>query len=276
MDMRTPPLAVLPAATAPAASPCRGEVWLVGTGPGDPELLTLRALRLMQQADVVLYDALVSPEILALLPERVERCFVGKRRHCHALRQEDLNDRLVALARAGRRVLRLKGGDPFVFGRGGEEAQALAAEGVPFQVVPGISAGLGATAYAGIPLTHRAHAQSCTFVAGHLKDGSMELDWPALARPRQTLVVYMGLLGLPLLCRRLIEHGRDPRTPAAVIHRGTTADQQVRVGTLEDLPAQVARVGLGAPTLIVVGEVVSLRADLQAWLRGLPAATPTA
>lgn len=268
MDMSTvltlEPVAPLPPAPGAAAG---GEVWLVGTGPGDPELLTLRAHRLMQQADIVLYDALVSDEILALVPAQIERRFVGKRRNCHALRQEDLNLHLVELARRGLRVLRLKGGDPFVFGRGGEEVEVLAEAGVPFQVVPGITAALGATASAGIPLTHRGHAQSCTFVTGHLQDGSMELDWPALARPQQTLVVYMGLLGLPTLCRRLIEHGRDAQTPAAVIHRGTTAAQRVVCGVLADLPERVSQARLEAPTLIVVGEVVALRERLVDWLR---------
>jgi uroporphyrin-III C-methyltransferase/precorrin-2 dehydrogenase/sirohydrochlorin ferrochelatase len=255
-----------PLPAAPLEARC-GEVWLVGTGPGDPELLTLRAHRLMQQADIVLYDALVSDEILAMLPARTERLFVGKRRNCHALRQEDLNLRLVDLARRGLRVLRLKGGDPFVFGRGGEEVEVLAEAGVPFQVVPGITAALGATSYAGIPLTHRGYAQSCTFVTGHLQDGSIELDWPALARPQQTVVVYMGLLGLPTLCRRLVEHGRAPQTPAAVIHRGTTAAQRVVCGVLADLPERVHEARLEAPTLIVVGEVVALRERLVDWLR---------
>ena len=235
-----------------------GEVVLVGTGPGDPELLTVRAARLLQSADVVLYDNLVSAEILALLPLATERIYVGKQRRRHALAQEEINHRMVELARQGRQVLRLKGGDPFIFGRGGEELEYLAAAGVPFRVVPGITAAVGVAAAAGIPLTHRDHAQSCTFVTGHLQDGSMALDWPLLARPRQTVVVYMGLLGLPDLCARLIEHGRAASTPIAIIQQGTTPRQRVITGTLATLPALVAGAGLQAPTLIVVGEVVAL------------------
>lgn len=241
-----------------------GEVYVVGTGPGDPELLTLRALRLMQQAEVVLYDNLVSDEILALLPTEVQRIYVGKQRANHAMRQESINALMVDLARAGNRVLRLKGGDPFVFGRGGEEVEALAEAGVAFQVVPGITAALGASAYAGVPLTHRDHAQAVTFVTGHLKDGTMDLDFAALARPRQTVVIYMGLHGLPVLCERLIAHGRPAGTPAAVVQQATTARQRVVTGTLDTLPTLVAQAGLHAPTLIIVGEVVSLQRQL-AW-----------
>ena len=241
-----------------------GEVYVVGTGPGDPDLLTVRALRLMQHADVVLYDNLVSDEILALLPADVERIYVGKQRANHAMRQEAINQRMVDLARAGQRVLRLKGGDPFVFGRGGEEAETLAEAGVRFQVVPGITAALGASAYAGVPLTHRDHAQAVTFVTGHLKDGSMDLDFVGLARPHQTVVIYMGLHGLPALCERLIAHGRAADTPAAVVQQATTPRQRVVTGTLATLPALVAEAGLQAPTLIIVGEVVGLQSKL-AW-----------
>jgi uroporphyrin-III C-methyltransferase/precorrin-2 dehydrogenase/sirohydrochlorin ferrochelatase len=244
--------------TAPNAAH-RGEVYLVGAGPGDPELLTLRALKLIERSEVVLYDNLISAAVLDLIPPGVERIYVGKRRANHTLRQEEINALLVAQARMGRRVLRLKGGDPFMFGRGGEEIDSLAANGIPFEVVPGITAALGVAAFAGIPLTHREHAQACLFVTGHLKDGSMDLDWPALARPRQTVVVYMGLLCLPVLCAKLIEHGQSPGLPAAVVQHGTTPTQRVVTGTLATLPALAESAQLHGPTLIIVGEVVRLR-----------------
>jgi uroporphyrin-III C-methyltransferase/precorrin-2 dehydrogenase/sirohydrochlorin ferrochelatase len=255
-----------PARKTPAASAkpraARGEVYLVGAGPGDPELLTVRALKLIKRAQVALYDNLISPEVLTLLPMRAKRIYVGKQRDRHTMRQEAINALLVELAQAGKRVLRLKGGDPFVFGRGGEEIDTLSANGIRFEVVPGITAALGAAAYAGIPLTHRDYAQSCVFVTGHLKDGSMDLDWSALARPRQTIVVYMGLLGLPLLCRKLIAHGLPRGTSAAVVQQGTTRTQRVVTGTLATLPARVAKAKLHAPTLIIVGDVVRLRERL--------------
>ena len=244
-----------------------GKVYLVGAGPGDPELLTLRAARLLQEADVVLHDNLVSPAILALLPAGTERVYVGKERDNHALPQEEINALLVRLAREGRRVVRLKGGDPFIFGRGGEEIDTLAAEGVAFEVVPGITAALGVASYAGIPLTHRDHAQACTFVTGHLKDGTMDLDWAALVRPRQTIVVYMGLLGLPTLCAQLIAHGAPADLPIAVVQQGTTARQRVVTGTLATLPALAAAAQLRPPTLTIVGNVVRLRERLR-WYRG--------
>jgi uroporphyrin-III C-methyltransferase/precorrin-2 dehydrogenase/sirohydrochlorin ferrochelatase len=240
----------------------RGEVYLVGAGPGDPELLTLRALKLMERAEVVLYDNLVSDGVLDLIPPGVERIYVGKRRANHTLRQEEINELLVRHARAGKRVVRLKGGDPFMFGRGGEEIDSLAANGIPFEVVPGITAALGVAAFAGIPLTHRDYAQACLFVTGHLKDGSMDLDWPALARPRQTVVVYMGLLCLPILCAKLIEHGQSPDLPAAVVQQGTSPTQRVVTGTLATLPEQAERAQLHGPTLIIVGDVVRLRERL--------------
>jgi uroporphyrin-III C-methyltransferase/precorrin-2 dehydrogenase/sirohydrochlorin ferrochelatase len=242
----------------------RGRVALVGAGPGDPELLTLRALKAIERADVIVYDRLVAPEILALVPPRAPRIYVGKARDRHTLPQQDISALLVRLAREGKRVVRLKGGDPFIFGRGGEEAETLAAQGIAFEIVPGVSAANGVAAYAGIPLTHRDHAQSCVFVTGHLKDGTMDLDWPALARPRQTIVVYMGLLGLPVLCRELIAHGLSPTTPAAIVQQGTTAKQRVIAATLSTLPGEAAAARLEPPTLIIVGEVVRLHSAL-AW-----------
>lgn len=247
----------------PAGS-ARGSVALVGAGPGDPELLTLRALKAIERADVIVYDRLVSPEILALARARVQRIYVGKARDRHTLPQPEISALLVRLACEGKRVVRLKGGDPFIFGRGGEELEALAAQGVAFEVVPGVSAANGIAAYAGIPLTHRQHAHACVFVTGHLKDGTMDLDWSALARPRQTIVVYMGLAGLPTLCRELIAHGLPDTTPAAIVQHGTTARQRVVSATLASLPAQAAAAALEPPTLIIVGEVVRLHRTL-AW-----------
>ena len=239
-----------------------GEVYLVGAGPGDPDLLTFRALRLMQKADVVLYDNLVSKPILEMTRRDAERIFVGKMRGDHTMPQEAINDLLVRLAKEGKRVLRLKGGDPFIFGRGGEEIEKLAEHKIIFQVVPGITAASGVSSYAGIPLTHRDHAQSCVFVTGHLKDGSMNLDWEMLARPKQTVVVYMGLQGIEILCAQLILHGLAATTPAAIIQQGTTQNQRVVCGTLDTLPAIVGAAKLQAPTLIIIGGVVSLREKL--------------
>ncbi len=220
----------------------------------------------MQSADVALYDHLVSKDVLDLLPASTRRIYVGKEREKHTMPQEAINGLLVRLANEGLRVLRLKGGDPFIFGRGGEEIDTLAAEGVRFEVVPGITAALGVASYAGIPLTHRDCAQACLFVTGHLKDGSMDLDWPALARPRQTVVVYMGLLGLPVLCAGLVAHGLSADTPAAVVQQGTTRDQRVVTGTLRTLASQVADAMLMPPTLIIIGDVVRLRERLN-WYR---------
>jgi uroporphyrin-III C-methyltransferase/precorrin-2 dehydrogenase/sirohydrochlorin ferrochelatase len=239
-----------------------GEVYLVGGGPGDPDLLSFRALRLMQQADVVVYDRLVAKPILELTRKDADRIYVGKERNVHAMRQEEINALLVELAKQGKRVVRLKGGDPFIFGRGGEEIDTLSAEGIPFQVVPAVTAASGCAAYSGIPLTHRDYAQSVTFVTGHLKDGTMNLNWEQLAQPHQTVVFYMGLMGLPVICKELMARGVPPEKPIALVQQGTTEKQRVYTGTLATINEIVEREQPKPPTLIIVGEVVELQEKL--------------
>lgn len=256
--------AVQPAARRP------GKVTLVGAGPGDPDLLTVKAARALSRATLVLYDQLVAPEVLALLPAAAERIFVGKEAGHHTLAQDAIIELMLRLALAGRPLLRLKGGDPYIFGRGGEEAQALAAAGVPFEVIPGISAAQGAAAMAGMPLTHRDHACSLVLTTGHLRQDVLgdagerivDLDWALLARPRQTVVVYMGVGTLPIICRKLIEHGLPADTPAATIERATRADQRTVAGTVATLPSLALLHRVKPPALIMIGGVVSLRAQL--------------
>ncbi|OTA17009.1 siroheme synthase [Xenorhabdus vietnamensis] len=240
----------------------QGELALVGAGPGDPGLLTLKGLQVIQQADVVLYDHLVSAEILELVRRDADKICVGKRAGNHSVAQEETNSLIVKLANQGKKVVRLKGGDPFIFGRGGEELQIAAAEGIPFQVVPGITAAVGASAYAGIPLTHREHAQSVTFITGHCRENGSELDWPALARGNQTLAIYMGTVKAALISQKLISHGRDSNTPVAVIGCGTRPEQQVLTGTLSELERLSQKAP--SPALLVVGEVAQLHHQI-AW-----------
>ncbi|VAW71107.1 Precorrin-2 oxidase @ Sirohydrochlorin ferrochelatase activity of CysG / Uroporphyrinogen-III methyltransferase [hydrothermal vent metagenome] len=241
---------------------CVGEVYLVGAGPGDPDLLTFRAIRLMQQAEVVVYDRLVSKEVMALCRRDADRIYVGKERDNHTVPQEDINHLLVRLAKEGKRVCRLKGGDPFIFGRGGEEIDTLAEEGISFQVVPGITAASGTAAYAGIPLTHRDYSQAVVFTTGHLKDGTTNINWPALAQPNQTIVFYMGLHGLEIICSELMAHGMSKDMPIAMVQQATTPNQKVVTGTLDTMVDKVKQFQLKPPTLIIVGEVVTLQEKL--------------
>jgi uroporphyrin-III C-methyltransferase/precorrin-2 dehydrogenase/sirohydrochlorin ferrochelatase len=240
----------------------KGEVYLVGAGPGDPDLLTFKALRLMQRADVVLYDRLIGDGILNLVRRDAERIYVGKLPQDHTMPQDEISHLLLKLAREGKRVLRLKGGDPFIFGRGGEEIELLAEAGIPFQVVPGITAASGCAAYAGIPLTHRDHAQACTFVTGHTKDGRFAFDWNSLLQPRQTVAVYMGLAHLAELTRAFIAHGAAPSLPAALVDNGTRSNQRVVTGTLDTLAQKAADAGVKGPAVLIVGSVVQLRQKL--------------
>lgn len=255
--------AVAPGTTATNSSGTSGRVSLVGAGPGDPDLLTLRALRRIQCADVIVYDRLVSKAILALCNQNAEFIYAGKAKANHSMPQNSINALLVELARTHQSVVRLKGGDPFIFGRGGEEIETLADEKIEFEVVPGITAASGCAAFSGIPLTHRDHAQSCVFVTGHLRDGDINLNWNELSDPQQTIVVYMGLTGLDRICQALIQHGRAASTPAALIEQGTKPEQRVLSATLGDLPQLVADSDVVAPTLLIIGGVVSLRQKLQ-------------
>jgi uroporphyrin-III C-methyltransferase / precorrin-2 dehydrogenase / sirohydrochlorin ferrochelatase len=240
----------------------RGIVYLVGAGPGDPDLLTLRAARRIREAEVAVCDHLVGEAILGLLPRRCERIYAGKERANHALPQAEINKLLVALAREGRRVVRLKGGDPYVFGRGGEEAEFLAEYGIDFEVIPGVTSANGAAAYAGIPLTHRDYTATVTFVTGHRRNGRCDLDWAGLARPGQTLVIYMGLATITEISGNLIAHGLAATTPVAVIERATTPRQRVLETNLGDVAARIDAERIGAPALVIVGEVVRLRGKL--------------
>jgi len=242
--------------------PLMGEVYVVGAGPGDPDLLTFKALRLIQRADVVLYDRLIGQGLLDLVRRDAERIYVGKLPQNHIMRQEEITRRLVELARQGKRVLRLKGGDPFIFGRGGEEIEMLAEHGVPFQVVPGVTAAAGCASYAGIPLTHREHAQACIFVTGHGKEGKVALDWDNLIKPHQTVAIYMGLAQLKQLTGDFIEQGADPELPVAVVDNGTRRNQRVVIGNLSTIADKVAEAKLQGPAVTIVGTVVTLHEKL--------------
>ena len=241
----------------------QGEVYLVGAGPGDPDLLTFKALRLMQQADIALYDRLVHPSIVDLIRRDATKIYVGKERDNHVVRQEEINELLVKHAKEGKKVLRLKGGDPFIFGRGGEEIETLADEKIAFQVVPGITSASGCSTYSGIPLTHRDYAQSCIFVTGHLKKGKLELDWEKLIQENQTIVFYMGLVSIDIICEELIKHGLSELTPCALIQQGTTNTQKEYISILKDMPTVVKTKKPKAPTIFIIGGVVTLRDKLK-------------
>ncbi|TDO99497.1 uroporphyrinogen-III C-methyltransferase [Marinomonas balearica] len=239
-----------------------GKVYLIGAGPGDPELLTLKAHRLLSQADVVLYDRLVGQQIIEMIPEQAEKLYVGKAKSLHTLPQEDINVLLGKKAQEGKTVVRLKGGDPFIFGRGGEELEELVEEGIPFEVVPGVTAAAGCAAYAGIPLTHRDYAQSVRFLTGHLKDGTTELPWDELVHPSQTLVIYMGLTGIESISQSLIQFGMPPTMPVAVVEKGTSKDQRVFTSTITSISDVVRDNDVKSPALLIIGEVVTLQEKL--------------
>ena len=240
-----------------------GEVYLVGAGPGDPELLSFKALRLMQKADIVIYDRLVSRPIMNLIRQDAEKIYVGKQRADHTMPQENINHLLARLALEGKKVLRLKGGDPFIFGRGGEEIESLIKDDIPFQIVPGITAASGCASYAGIPLTHRDYSQACIFVTGHLRDGTVNLNWKMLAHEKQTLIFYMGMHGSKIICEELVKHGLKKQTPAALIVKGTTEDQEVIIGDLESMPEIILKNKIIPPTLLIIGDVVKLHNKLK-------------
>lgn len=241
-----------------------GEVALVGSGPGDAELLTIRAMRFIEQAEIAIYDRLVSDEILALLPENCERFYVGKEQAKHCVPQDRINEILVEQARLGKKVLRLKGGDPFIFGRGGEEAEYMLQHGVSCHICPGITAASGCTTYAGIPLTHRGVAQGCTFITGHIQNnGQLNLPWQSLCCPTQTVVFYMGINTLAKITEELVEHGRDINTPAALIRKGTQPEQKTYRGTIGNLAELVEKHNITPPTLIVIGDVVNQLTEQQ-------------
>lgn len=252
--------------THPHTTCSPGTVYLVGSGPGDPELMTLKAARLVREADVIVYDHLGAEGVLDLARPDAEKIYAGKEASNHALPQEEINVLLVRLAKQKKRVVRLKGGDPFIFGRGGEEIETLAEHGVPFEVVPGVTAASGCGSYAGIPLTHRDHSQICVFATGHLKDGSVNLDWKALARPNQTVVFYMGIGGAEEICRQLMDNGLPADHPAAVVQHGTSRRQRVLTATLGTLHAEISAADIRPPALIIIGTVVTLQSKL-AWFK---------
>lgn len=269
-------------ALTPPRTPCTagvppGTVTLLGAGPGDPDLLTVKAVKALQAARLVLYDHLVSPAVLEHLCPTAERIYVGKESSRHTLPQNDIIELMVRLARSGRALLRLKGGDGYIFGRGGEEAQALAAEGIPFTVIPGLTAAQGAAASVGIPLTHRDHAAALVLATGHLRDGQgLDMDWAMLARPRQTVVLYMGVNNLPEICRQLMAHGLPGDTPAALVEKATLPDERCITGTVAELPSLALRFQVRPPALIMIGGVVLVRAQLMPGAPPVKAATRTA